>query len=89
MKHLLFLPTAIIFLMSAKGCKSYPIEGNTVGIIYPNHNVARIRTIQNSCPLKVSDAKTVPLTELSGWCVVPPEECARYTRDYESKVCGQ
>ena len=83
----LFIIVCILLLMSATRCQVYPLEGKTVSILYPQYNFARVRKIQTSCPLKTSDAVEVPLSELTGWCAIPPKECAKYTRDYELNIC--
>lgn len=87
MKLFLLLTAAVLF-MSAKGCKEdYPVEGKTVAMIYPQYNLARVRKVAQSCPLKTSEAVDTNLADLSGWCAIPPEECAAYTRDYETNFC--
>lgn len=74
-------------LFSVSGCKTYRLEGDQVAMIYPQHGIARVRTITNSCPLKVTEAREIVIQELDGWCAVPPDQCAKYTRDYETKAC--
>lgn len=81
----------LIFLMVPfymGGCQEYELEGHTVAKIYPQHNLARVRTITQSCPLRVSSATHVAISDLpAGGCWVPQEQCDKYFNDYESKVC--
>ena len=87
MKVILLLLT-IAFMMSAKSCGAPEIKGDTFARIYPSKNLARIRTIENTCPTKLSEATIVPITALEdAGCWIPPEACARYEREYTSNTC--
>lgn len=76
--------------MSVKSCvgTGYDVQGDTVGIVYPQYGIARIRTVAQNCPLKMTQAIEKPISEMAGWCVIPPEQCAQYSRDYETLVCN-
>ena len=75
----IFLLVAISFL---SGC--FNIEGDDVAFIYPKEDIANVRQFAKSCPVKVTQPKTVPLSELEGWVCIPPEKAAEYRREYEN-----
>ena len=68
------------------GC--FDITGSTTAFIYPDEGIARIRTITNKCPIQVSQAETVPISQLTGWVCIPPDEAAEFRREYEKKECN-
>lgn len=74
------------FLMSAtKGC-SIVKEGDYVGNIYPSQGVGRVRQVSQVCPLKTTAGANLPLdSRFDGWCIVPPDKCADYKTEYNSK----
>lgn len=63
------------------GC--FDIKGDDVAFIYPSEGIANVRQFTNSCPVKVNQAVTVPITDLTGWVCIPPEKAAKYRREYE------
>jgi hypothetical protein len=73
-----------ILLLSSTKC-SYDPSGTTVMFAYPKENIANIRTITNSCPIKVSEPITQPLTDLDVLVCLSPAEAAEFRRQFELK----
>lgn len=82
MKYLILL---IPILMSAKGCDAIKL-GDEVAVVYPSHNLARKRSVISTCPIQVSSATDMSMSDLpDGGCWIPAEQCGEYTKKYESK----
>lgn len=86
--RLIILFLIVFLLMGAKSCRDYPLKGDTVASLYPSKDLVRIRTVINSCPLKVTSATNASISSLpDGGCWIPPEQCEKYARDFESNSC--
>lgn len=72
----------LILVLFLAGCK-FEIKGDDVAFIYPSEGIANIRQFANSCPVKVTQPKTVNINELNGWVCIPPEKATQYRREYE------
>ena len=87
MKYLILI-TSVLLLTSAKSCNAPEIKGDVFARVYPSKNLARLRTIQNTCPTQLSQVTMVAITDLEdAGCWIPPEACARYEREYSQNAC--
>ena len=75
----------LVISLSLTGC--FDIKGDDVAFIYPKEGIANVRQFANNCPIQVTPAKTVDISELTGWVCIPPEKAAKYRREYE-KDCN-
>lgn len=74
--------------MSAKSCNAPEIKGDTFARVYPSKNIARLRTITNTCPTELSEETMVAITDLEdAGCWIPADQCAKYEREYSSNAC--
>jgi len=85
---LILLISLAVFLMSAKSCNTPEIKGDVYARVYPSKGIARIRTVQNTCPTQLSAGTNVPIESLEDdGCWIPKDQCQRYEREYSANAC--
>lgn len=83
MKKTILLAVFTAVLMSTKSC-SYDPTGTEAAFIYPKENIANVYEVTERCPIKVSPATTVPLSDLEGWICTRPSKVQEIRREFNS-----